>query len=334
MRDATSEEQVPGNLDPSPRPADALLSIVVPCYNEAANLAALFDRLLPVLRGLGGRFEVICVNDGSTDETLAKLLALHEREPAVSIIDLSRNFGKEAALSAGLQHARGDAVVPMDADLQHPPETIPALVAKWREGYEIVLARRHARAGQTMGAKLSARLFYWLFNRLSQIALPADVGDFRLLDRVAVDAINALPERTRFMKGLFAWIGFRATEVTYEQNVRAGGETKHGFLRLVVLALDGLTAFSNLPLRVWSLVGFAVSLVAFVYIVFRLLRAAIHGIDVPGYESLIAVVLFLGGLQLLSLGILANYLGRVFDEVKKRPLFVVRATVGIDPVRK
>jgi glycosyltransferase involved in cell wall biosynthesis len=313
------------------RPADALISVIVPVFNEAANLASLFERLGAVLKGLGTRWEIVFVNDGSSDDTMARLRALHAREPAIRIIDLSRNFGKEAALSAGLLYARGDAVVPIDADLQHPPEAIATMVAKWREGYDVVVARRHARIGQGMQGRVASRLFYWLFNRMSEVPLSPDVGDFRLLDRVAVKAINALPERTRFMKGLFAWIGFRTAEITYAQEVRSKGESSLGFFRRLLLGIDGLTAFSNLPLRMWSIVGLVVSMASFLYILYRFVRAAIHGIDVPGYESIVAIMLFLGGLQLLSLGIIAGYIGRVFDEVKNRPLFVVRDFVGFDP---
>ena len=195
----------------------------------------------------------------------------------------------------------------------------------------MVVGRRHARVGQGLRARAGARAFYWLFNHLAEVPLQPDVGDFRLLDRVAVNAINTLPERTRFMKGLFAWIGFRRAEVTYEQDVRTEGKSRLGFLRRLLLGLDALTAFSTLPLRMWSLVGLGVSLLSLLYIVYRFVRAAIHGIDVPGYESILAIMLFLGGLQLLSLGIIGGYVGRVFDEVKNRPLFVVRDFVGFDP---
>ena len=316
-------------MSPLERP---VLSVIIPCYNESAAIAPLFARLLPVLEGLGVSWEVICVNDGSHDDTVPQLLAMHTRHPGIKILDLSRNFGKEAALSAGLAASRGEAVVPMDADLQHPPELLADLLRTWREGWEVVAAVRHARTGQEAGTRLSARLFYWLFDSMSEIRLPREVGDFRLMDRRVVDVINQMPERTRFMKGIFAWVGFRQTTIPYQQGERAAGETKWGFWKLLRLSLDGLTAFSTFPLRVWGLIGGAISGLAFLYIVFRLARTVLWGIDVPGYESIIVTILFLGGMQLLTLGIIGDYLGRVFNEVKGRPLYVVRQTHGFTPV--
>ncbi|PWC33027.1 glycosyltransferase family 2 protein [Azospirillum sp. TSO35-2] len=315
----------------SGRPRRGRLSVVIPFYNEGPNVAALFDRLTPVLDGLGMDWEVVCVNDGSRDDTIDRLLDAHDRDDRIKVVDLSRNFGKELALSAGLSHATGDAVVPMDADLQHPPELLPTFIAKWREGFDVVVAVRHARVGQSLKHRIFARLFYWFFDHLSEIKLPREVGDFRLMDRRVVEVINRMPERTRFMKGIFAWVGFRQAAIPYEQGERAGGDTKWGFLKLLRLSFDGLTAFSTFPLRVWSLVGVAVSGVAFVYIVIRLIRTLIHGIDVPGYESLLVAVLFLGGIQLITLGIIGDYLGRVFAEVKGRPLFIVRSAHGFGP---
>ena len=305
-----------------------LLSVVIPFYNEGPNVEALFARLVPVLDGLDMAWEVVCVNDGSRDDTLERLIGAHGRDERVKVVDLSRNFGKELALSAGLAHARGDAVVPMDADLQHPPEVLPLFIAKWREGHDVVVAARHARIGQNWKHRLFAKAFYWIFDSLSDVKLPREVGDFRLMDRKVVEVINRMPERTRFMKGIFAWVGFRQTVVSYEQGQRAGGDTKWGFVKLLRFAIDGLTAFSTFPLRVWSLIGVMVSGFAFVYIVLRLMRTLLFGVDVPGYESLIVSVLFMGGLQLITLGIIGDYLGRVFNEVKGRPLFIVRSIHG------
>ncbi|MFP5511889.1 MAG: glycosyltransferase family 2 protein [Alphaproteobacteria bacterium] len=310
------------------RPRRGRLSVVIPFYNEGPNIDALFARLTPVLDGLDMDWEVVCVNDGSRDDTVDRLLDVHDRDPRVKVVDLSRNFGKELALSAGLSHTTGDAVVPMDADLQHPPELLPAFIAKWREGFDVVVAVRHARVGQSLKHRLFAKLFYWVFDHLSEIKLPREVGDFRLMDRRVVEVINRMPERTRFMKGIFAWVGFRQAAIPYEQGERAGGDTKWGFVKLLRLSFDGLTAFSTFPLRVWSLVGMAVSGVAFVYILIRLVRTLFHGVDVPGYESLLVAVLFLGGIQLITLGIIGDYLGRVFAEVKGRPLFIVRSAHG------
>lgn len=300
------------------------LSVVIPCYNEGENVPLLFGRLIPALAALDVSFEVICVNDGSRDDTLDRLLEVQAAEPRLRVVDLSRNFGKEKALSAGLFHSRGEAVVPMDADLQHPPEAIADMLGKWREGYEVVFARRDARAGQSWKEKAFAKGFYWVFDHLSDVRLPREVGDFRLMDRRVVETINRMPERSRFMKGIFAWVGYRQTEVTYHQGERAAGTTKFNSLKLLSFALDGLTSFSNFPLRVWGWVGAVVSGFAFLYIVIRLVRTLIWGVDVPGYESILMSVLFLGGIQLLTLGIIGDYLGRVFDEVKGRPLFIVR----------
>jgi len=310
--------------EPEQPSAAPVLSVVIPCYNEGENVPLLFARLMPVLAALGVEVEVICVNDGSSDDTLDRLRAMQRSEPALRIIDLSRNFGKERALSAGLAHSRGQAVVPMDADLQHPPEAIGPMLEKWREGWEVVFARRDARIGQSLKDRLFARIFYWVFDHLSEVRLPREVGDFRLMDRKVVDTINAMPERSRFMKGIFAWVGFRHAEVVYHQGERAAGISKFNPIKLLRFAFDGLTAFSNFPLRVWGVIGAVISTLAFFYILVRIIRTLVWGIDVPGYESTLVSVLFLGGMQLLTLGIIGDYLGRVFDEVKGRPLFIVR----------
>jgi glycosyltransferase involved in cell wall biosynthesis len=307
-----------------------LLSIVVPIFNESLNLDGFFARLLPVLEGLGEPFEVVCIDDGSKDDSVARLTARSAADPRIKLLVFSRNFGKEAALSAGLAHAMGDAVIPIDADLQHPPELIPEMVAKWREGYDVVYAVRRARTGQGLLSRLQAKAFYWLFEKLSEVPLPPEVGDFRLLDRKVVDAINAMPERTRFMKGIFAWVGFRQTGLPYTQEERQFGETSFNLMRLLRFAFDGLIAFSDMPLRMWTVIGSVVSGFAFFYIVVRLIRTLLYGIDVPGYESIIVTILFLGGVQLITLGIIGHYLGRVFNEVKGRPLYIVRERHGLD----
>lgn len=309
----------------------ASLSIVVPCFNEAGNVDRFFDRLIPVLDHTGLGWEIICIDDGSSDDTLARLRSAHQKEPRIRVLALSRNFGKERALSAGLAAAQGQAVIPMDADLQHPPELIPELLAKWHEGFEVVYAIRRARVGQNWLSRKQAQLFYWLFDRLSEVPLPREVGDFRLIDRKVLDVIYAMPERTRFMKGIFAWVGFKQTGVYYTQGEREVGETKWGFMKLLSFAFDGLVAFSDYPLRVWAVIGSIISGFAFLYIVVRLVRTLLYGIDVPGYESIIVTILFLGGVQLITLGILGHYLGRVFNEVKGRPLYIVRERLGIDP---
>jgi polyisoprenyl-phosphate glycosyltransferase len=314
------------------RRAEAVeFSVVVPFYNEAANVEPFFRRLEPVMDGLGASWEAICINDGSRDETFAMLAAQHQRRPTIKVIDFSRNFGKEAALSAGFAAARGRAVIPIDGDLQHPPELIPQLVAKWREGFDMVYAERRSRDDQDWLSRGFSRAFYWLFDRLTDTKLPRDAGDFRLLDRQIVDVLNRMPERNRFMKGIFAWVGFRQAGVPFDAAERHSGRSKMAKRRLFRFALAGLTAFSNFPLRVWGAVGAVISAVAFLYIVVRLIRTLIYGIDIPGYESLIMTILFLGGAQLLTLGIIGDYIGRMFDEVKGRPLYIVRRSLGVDP---
>ncbi|MEI6986155.1 MAG: glycosyltransferase family 2 protein [Rhodospirillaceae bacterium] len=318
----------------SPQPCAAVpgptLSVVIPFYNEGEGTDALFARLLPILDKLGVTWEVICVNDGSRDDTLARLLKINHLHSNVRVVELSRNFGKELALSAGLSYACGDAVVPMDADLQHPPELLGPLLGKWQEGFDMVIAVRDHRTGQSLGHRIFARIFYWLFEHMSDVKLPREAGDFRLMDRKVVDVINRMPERTRFMKGIFAWIGFRQASIPYHQGERVAGESRWGFLKLIHLSIDGLTAFSVFPLRVWGLIGAIVSLLSVMYGSYRVLRTLVYGADVPGFESLIVAITFLGGVQLLILGIIGDYLGRVYNEVKGRPLFIVRAAYGWD----
>ncbi|HYA36523.1 MAG TPA: glycosyltransferase family 2 protein [Candidatus Binataceae bacterium] len=306
------------------------LSIVVPVHNEAPVVDAFFSRLFAVLDSLRMSFEVICVNDGSTDASLAAILKARESRPEIKVLDLSRNFGKDIALSAGLDHAGGAAVIPIDADLQDPPELIPTLIARWREGFEVVNARRQAREGETWTKKTSAAAFYRLFSRMSEVTIPEDTGDFRLLDRKVVDALRRLPERTRFMKGLFAWVGFKQTSVYFHREARPAGTTKWNYWRLWNFALDGILSFSSVPLQVWSYLGLAISMTAFLYALFLAALKIGRGIDVPGYTSLMVVVLFLGGVQLITLGVIGEYLGRVYAEVKARPLYIVGQAFGFD----
>ncbi len=308
----------------------AELSIVVPVYNEEAGLAAFWARLAPVLASLACRAEVVFIDDGSSDGTLAQLLSLRHLDPRVRIVSLSRNFGKEIALSAGLDHAEGDAVIPIDADLQHPPEVMTELVARWRDGSDIVIALRRDRATDSLLRRAASSLFHRVFARMTTVPVVRDAGDFRLMSRPVVDALRRLPERTRFMKGLYAWVGFRQTTVSYDIEPRLQGRSKWSLWRLWRLALDGITSFSSLPLKVWSVVGLAFALAALAYGGYLVARTIVHGVDVPGYASLMVMILFLGGLQLLSLGIIGEYLGRVYDEVKARPLYIVRQRIGFD----
>ena len=310
---------------------DLVLSVVVPIYNEADNIGPFLQRLERALDGLDGSYEVVCVDDGSTDGSAERLIEERHRNPAIKLVRLSRNFGKELALTAGLDHAGGAAVVVIDADQQDPPELIPALLAKWREGFDVVHARRASRASDSAAKRVTASWFYRIYNCLTDLAIPNDTGDFRLMDRCVVEALGRLPERNRFMKGLFGWVGFRQVALDYEREPRAFGETKWNYWRLWNLALEGITSFSTVPLRVWSYVGFTISLFAFAYSLFLIFRTLVMGVDVPGYASLMVVVLFMGGINLLTLGIIGEYLGRTYIEVKGRPLYLVRERYGFGP---
>lgn len=301
-----------------------MISIICPCYNEADVIEEFVRRLTDVLRADISTYELVCVNDGSTDNTLPKLLALKKEPLSLRIIDLSRRFGKEAALAAGLDHASGEAVVIIDADLQDPPELIPELVTSWREGNKVVVARRIDRSVDSLMKRQSARAFYRLHNLMSDNAIPLDVGDFRLMDREVVDVLCKLPERQRFMKGLFSWVGYDFAVVDYVREKRVSGRTKFNWWRLWNLGLEGITSFSTVPLRIWTYVGLVISTVAFLYGGYVFVRTLAFGIDVPGYASLLTIVLFLGGVQLISLGVIGEYIGRIYMESKGRPIYVVR----------
>lgn len=309
---------------PPLKPRPASLTIICPMKNEANNLDAFFARLIPVLESVADSYEILCINDGSDDDTLARLLEERTKNPCLRIADFSRNFGKEAALTCGIELATGDIIIPMDADLQHPPEAIPQMVSCWREGYEVVLARRQNREEEHWLRSSTAGWFYRLQNKISDIDIPADVGDFRLMDRKVVEALKRLPERRRFMKGLFAWAGFRQTTITFVCEPRLAGLSKFSGWRLWNFALEGITSFSTVPLRIWTYIGTGISALTLVYAVVLLAKTLIFGRDVPGYASLITTALFLGGLQLAGLGILGEYIGRIYEEVKQRPIYVIR----------
>ncbi len=304
-------------------PTRPTLSLVVPCHNEAANIDTLQARLSEVLDRLDCSWEIIYVNDGSRDETLIRLESLHGRDGRVGVINLSRNFGKEIAMTAGLEHTRGEAVIVIDADLQDPPELIPALVAGWREGYDVVYAQRRARRGDTWLKKTTAGAFYRLMSKLGGVDLPRDTGDFRLMSRRAVDALMRLREQHRFMKGLFAWIGFPSKAVPYDRDPRQGGISSFNYWKLWNFALEGITSFTVMPLKVATYFGLCVSVLAGLYAVQMLVRTILFGNTVAGYPSLMAVILFLGGAQMLTLGVIGEYLGRIFNETKQRPLYLV-----------
>ncbi len=306
------------------------LSIVVPIFNEAANIEPFFARLDPVLDRLGMTAEIVCVDDGSSDNSWNQLAQRRERDPRLRLVRLSRNFGKDVALACALAHTRGRAVVPIDADLQHPPETIADFVAKWRDGYDMVYGIRSSRTTDSGLRRMASLAFYRLFDRLSDIDMPPGAGDFRLLDRRVVDILNQMPERARFTKGLFAWVGFRHTGVEYEVAERRAGGSTWSLHRLVAFAIDGLASFSTFPLVIAGYLGAAIALPSLLLGLFFVVRTLVYGVDVPGYASVIVAVLLLGSMQLLTLGLFGAYLGRVFEEVKRRPLYVVSERRGFD----
>lgn len=315
---------------PKAEPRFRSLSVVIPVLNEARNIRALAERLKGALEALGNRFEVIIVDDGSSDGTLEALAALNAHDPRFKAVSLSRNFGKEVAVAAGIRHATGAGVVVMDGDLQHPPEAIRRFVELWDEGYDVVYGQRTDRSDNTAVERLSARFFYRIFSYLSGTSLPDGAGDFRLLDRRVVEIFNQLGERSRFNKGLFAWVGFRTVGVPFEVAARAEGTSRWKFRRLMHFAIDGIASFTTVPLKIWSYVGVVVSLIALLYAAWFLVKTLIWGVDVPGFPSLLISVLLLGGIQLISLGVIGEYVGRVYEEVKGRPLYIVANRVGVD----
>ena len=301
-----------------------VLSVVVPAYNEQEVLPEFHRRTLAVLQGLGCGFEIVYVNDGSRDRTLALMHELQRAEPWVTVVDLSRNFGKEIALTAGLDHAVGDAIVVIDADLQDPPELIPELVRQWQMGHDMVYAQRSSREGETWLKELTAKVFYRVIGRINRVQIPADTGDFRLLSRRAQQALLRLREQHRFMKGLFAWIGFPSIAVPYRRDPRFAGVTKWNYWKLWNLAVEGLTSFTIAPLKLATYVGLVVAVSGFASALFIVLRTLLRGDPVPGYPSLMVTVLFLGGVQLMAIGALGEYVGRIFNEVKGRPLYLLK----------
>ena len=310
------------------------LSIIVPVKDEVDAIGPFIEQVSAVIRALDDpaskSYELLFVDDGSTDGTIEKVRAANASDPHVRAISFSRNFGKEAALSAGLDHSRGQAVVPLDVDLQDPPEVIRDMVAKWREGFEIVYGVRNDRQTDSFAKRLTADLYYRAHNWLSEDKIPEHAGDFRLLDRKVVDVIRTMPERNRFMKGMFAWAGFKQTSVSYARRPRQIGSTKFNSWKLWTFAIDGITSASTVPLRVWSYLGGIIAILSLIYAVFVVIRTLMFGVQVPGYASMMVAVLFLGGLQLLSLGILGEYVGRILVETKQRPLYVVREEIGED----
>lgn len=306
------------------------ISVIVPIYREAESVGPLCRRLIPVLEQVVTSFEVLFVDDGSTDATLLAIRAENARDPRIRAISFSRNFGKEIAIAAGLDHARGNAVVIMDADLQHPPETIADFVAKWREGFVMVYGQRTDRSGESRVKRGFTHAFYRLFARFGETELPEGAGDFRLIDRKGVEVLRSLGERARFSKGLYAWIGFPSVGVPFVVEDRQFGTTKWSFRKLFRFAFDGITSFSTVPLRVWTYLGGLISLMSIAAAIYFAVRTLLFGSDVPGYPSLMVSVMFFSGIQLMSLGMIGEYVGRIFAEVKRRPLYVVADLVGQD----
>lgn len=299
------------------------ISIIAPCYNEEETIEPFLRRIEEILTQINEPYEIVFINDGSKDNTLNVLLNAKQNFKNIRIINFSRNFGKEAALTAGLDKARGEAAIPIDVDLQDPPELIKELVAKWREGYDVVLAKRADRTSDSFAKRVSADLFYKLNGKISNVDIPNNVGDFRLMSKRVVEALKRLPENQRFMKGLFAWVGFKTVVIEYVREKREAGQSSFNGWKLWNFALDGITSFSTLPLRIWLYIGALVSFLSFLYGSFIILKTLIFGVDLPGYASLAVIMLFLGGIQLIGIGILGEYIGRIYSESKRRPSYII-----------
>jgi len=299
------------------------ISIVCPCYNEDAVIEIFLEIIEPILVKSNKSYEIIFVNDGSKDNTLQVLKKSKERYKSIRIINFARNFGKESALTAGLDASIGDVVIPIDVDLQDPPELILTFLEKWQEGYDVVLAKRANRQSDSFFKRKSANLFYRLHNKISAIEIPNNVGDYRLMSRRVVESLKKLPENQRFMKGIFAWVGYPTTTIEYTRESRVAGESSFNGWKLWNFALDGITSFSTVPLRIWLYIGMSISAFSFIFGITIIIKTLIYGIDLPGYASMLTVVLFLGGIQLMGIGILGEYLGRIYNEAKRRPIYII-----------
>ena len=301
------------------------ISIVCPCYNEEKVVALFLEKMCPILEGINKTYEIIFINDGSTDRTFDVLLNLKGKYRNIRILNLSRNFGKEAALTAGLKHACGDVSIPIDVDLQDPPELIVQFIEKWEEGFDVVLAKRIDRSSDSFSKRLSANLFYKIHNKISDISMPNNVGDYRLMSKKVVNSLEKLPENQRFMKGVFSWVGYKTTTVEYKREVRVAGHSSFNGWKLWNFALDGITSFSTVPLRIWLYLGFIISFLSFLYGSIVVIKTLVLGVDLPGYASVLTIVLFLGGIQLMGIGILGEYIGRIYKEAKRRPIYIIES---------
>ena len=302
------------------------ISLIVPCYNEASNIETFYNSFVNTFHSIENQYiyEIIFIDDGSEDETLDKMISLAKNDHNIKIIELSRNFGKEAALTAGLDVSSGDAIIPIDADLQDPVELILEMISVWNSGAEIVLAKRINRSEDSWLKRVTASFFYKIHNSISDIKIPNNVGDFRLMDRSVVNAIKSLPEQQRFMKGLFSWVGFKTASIEYSRLARNAGSTKFSGWKLWNFAIEGITSFSSLPLRIWTYIGFLGAISSLLYAFIIIFKTIIFGIDVPGYASLIVLLLFFGSLQLIGIGVLGEYISRIYMESKKRPIYIIR----------
>lgn len=307
---------------------DKKISLVTPFFNEEKGIDVFFQAIYETLNSITVDYEIICIDDGSTDKTLSLLIQKTALDPRVKIISLSRNFGKEYALTAGIDAAQGDAVIPIDADLQDPPELIPLMVDEWLKGFPVVLAKRASRITDTKFKRGTAHFFYKIINVLSDVSIPENTGDFRLMDRQVVDTLKQLPERTRFMKGLFAWVGFEQATVYYDRQDRREGQTKWNVWKLWNFALDGIFSFSTSPIRIWTYLGLTIALSAGLYGLFIILKTLVYGISAPGYASLACLILFFSGINLVGIGLLGEYIGRIFMETKCRPLYIIKEKIG------
>lgn len=309
----------------------AKLSLLVPMYNEEEVIPSFFGEIVPILESLSITWEVVCVNDGSKDRTLELLCEWNSRDPRIKVVNLSRNFGKERALTAALDYASGDAVIPIDADLQDPPELIPRMVELWQQGFDVVNAMRRSRQSDTLMKRATARLFYRVINAISDVEIPQDTGDFRLLTKRACDVLRSMRETRRFMKGLFSWVGFSTTSIYYDRSPRAAGTTKWNYWKLWNLAIEGITSFSTAPLKVATYLGLASAMFSFFYAIYLVVDTLAFGNPVKGYPSLMTAILFFGGVQLLFIGVVGEYVSRIHDEVKGRPIYIVESARGFNP---
>lgn len=304
------------------------VTILVPCYNEEEVINIFYKEVVKIINKLDYEFELLFVNDGSKDNTLNKIIAMRMHDSRVSYVDLSRNYGKEIAMAAGLDHVSGDAVIIMDADLQDPPSLIPTMIEEWEKGYDDVYAKRSSRKGESFMKKFTAHCFYRLLSKLSRVEIQKDTGDFRLLNRKAIEALKQFREAGRYTKGLFSLIGFKKKEILFDRDERAAGKTKWNYWKLIGLAIEGITTFTIMPLRIATFIGSITGLGAFIYMIYIVLRTLIVGVELPGYASLVSIVLFIGSIQLISIGVLGEYVGRIFNETKNRPLYFINKYEG------